>query len=101
MDKLSKLSDALDKVNADNPHLKPLDPLEAIPVTHGMKMVKVDPDAKYIVFMSFEDFERIGEHFMTDPLNPLPAGTPIYVVEDTEKSARIYEILDTKISNGH
>ena len=78
--------------------LDPLKPLDAIPITHGMKVVKVDPDAKYIVFITNEiDIEA----FVCDPSNPIPAGTPVYVVEDIDRAVKIYQILDTRVTHGN
>lgn len=78
--------------------MEPLKPLEAIPITHGMNMIKVDPEAKYIVFITNEiDIEK----FICDPSNPIPAGTPVYVVDDIERAIRIYEILDTRVTHGN
>jgi DMSO/TMAO reductase YedYZ molybdopterin-dependent catalytic subunit len=83
--------------------MKPLEPLEAVPITHGVAMVKVDPAAKYVVFVSATgigmDVEIFVHHFSTDANNPLPAGTPIYVVDDIDRAVRIYEILDTKVGS--
>lgn len=90
--------------------LKPLEPLEAVPITHGVVMVKVDLAAKYIVFVSATgvgmDVEEFIHHFSTDTNNPLPAGTPIYVVDDIDRAVRIYEVFDTHLvtkaaDNGH
>lgn len=97
---MDKLIEALDKtMAAKGSSIEPLKPLEAIPITHGAKAVKIDPDAKYLVFISAEDFNRMGENFINDPHNPLPAGTPIYIVDDIDNAVRIYQILDVKVNH--
>lgn len=77
-----------------------LKPIEPLVITKGVKSVTINPNFRHIVFMSLEAFAAIGESFLNDPNNPLPAGTPVYVVEDIETAAKIYELLDTRVTSG-
>jgi len=84
--------------------MQPLKPLEAIPITHGNPalIVKVDPLAKHVVFINSElmPISQIDQ-FTSDPNNPLPAGTPVYIINgDLDQAIRIYEIFDSRLTSG-
>jgi hypothetical protein len=82
--------------------IKPLEPLETVAITHGLTAAKIDPSARYLVFISADqDDGRFIEDFIHSSMNPLPAGTPVYVIHgDIDRAIRIYEIFDTHITHG-
>jgi hypothetical protein len=84
--------------------MQPMKPLEAIPITHGNPtvIVKVDPLAHHVVFINslMVDPKQI-DLFVTDEANPLPAGTPVYIINgDLDQAVRIYEIFDSRLTSG-
>lgn len=73
-----------------------LKPLEMEAIRHGVEAVKVDPDAKYLIFINLDIMNHeLAEIFLCDPHNSLPAGTPVYLIPgDIARAIRIYKLFD-------
>ena len=75
-----------------------LKPLEPKVVTHGVATIEINPNSKYIVFIDRKQIDQ--DAFCQDAYLPIPAGTPVWAVDDINTAIKIYELLDTRLVYG-